>query len=91
MVCGRGRDYYCFGHLSLRFAFYGLDRGNLCGKEKFQDVPEALTPRVHMPLQVGSTPKLELDTTQGRYLDLMFSSESRLDVPQNPKALVVPV
>ena len=46
MVCGRGRGY-CSGRLSLRFAFYRLDRGHRSAQESPQTPPGVLTHHEH--------------------------------------------
>ena len=46
MVCGRGRNY-CSGRLSLKFAFYRLDRGHRNSQESPQTAPKVLTHHEH--------------------------------------------
>ena len=46
MVCGRGRGCSS-GHLSLRFAFYRLDRGHRSGQESPQTPPKVLPHHEH--------------------------------------------
>ena len=58
--CSRGRGY-CRGHLSLRLAFYGLDRGRRRGQELRYAAPGVCCRAVNMPCQVGPTPKLGPD------------------------------